>query len=199
MGFVVSTPGRSKAASAMDATAAGVSSVGGVRRESRAGTVASLMVALLALSGCFPCEGIAVAFPDHPVIVQGAWVGAATSSFHPTIDLSLVLEVEYVSTRSYAVTGILERDGATQLEVLGEVNGFCEQRFEPSATVFPSTPAPEAPRFEATLFPASGARAGSILVYRLVGAGSDHDTMHGELRLDDAGTSHFYSIELERL
>jgi hypothetical protein len=183
-------------ASAAVAAAAGLGGTGRGRRWSAAVSLVVASIVMIALPGC-SCERAIVAFPDHPVIVQGAWEGVATSSLHLTIDLALVLEVAYVDTFGYDVRGILERAGAAPLEVRGAVAGFCEQRFEPAA-VHRSTAPPEVPRLEATLFHASGARAGTILVYRLLDPGSDHDTMRGHLSLDDPDASRSYAFELAR-
>ena len=150
------------------------------------------------LAGCFPCEGSVLGFPDHPLIVAGTWSGVATSTGHPDVGLRLKLEVAYVDARSYAATGVLELDDGTALVVQGTGYGFCEQRFEPVAPVTVSTPAPEAPRFEATLIDEAGAPVGWLLAYRVLGT-DDPDTMRGELRLADGATERRTFFDLVRL
>ena len=155
-------------------------------------------VALLSLQGCFPCEGVAVAFPDDPLVVGGTWEGVATSGQHPEIALLLVLDVHDVTPRSYAVTGQLELDDTTLLQVEGGVSGFCEQRFMPSGVVIPATPAPELPRFEATLYGESGALAGHLLTYRVHTPRQATETMEGQLWLQGAGTARSYGFVVTR-
>jgi hypothetical protein len=89
----------------------------------RAATWAGAVLAVVAVSGCFPCEGVLVAFPDNPLVVGGVWNGEATSSQLPTLELRLELDVEYVSARSYDVTGTVVIDGARLLDVLGAGTG----------------------------------------------------------------------------
>jgi hypothetical protein len=164
----------------------------------RAATWAGAVLAVVAVSGCFPCEGVLVAFPDNPLVVGGVWNGEATSSQRPTLELRLELDVDYVSARSYDVTGTVVIDGARLLDVLGAGYGFCEQRFEPVASVVRAAPAPEAPRFEATLYDADGTRAGSVLAYRVIRTDGDYDTMEGELLLDEEGEERRYGFVVER-
>jgi hypothetical protein len=161
----------------------------------RARFVAIALLALVALSGCFPCDGVAVPFPDHPVIVGGSWSGVAASPDHPDIALLLELEVAYEDRQRYAVSGTLDLDGDI-LTVDGSGYGVCEQRFVLDATAFRATPAPEAPRFEANLRDTAGALVGSLLVYRLLE--SDGDTMRGELRLQNGASERSYALVAER-
>lgn len=176
--------------------ATGERRVGRARR--RLGTLVLAVTTAIVLTGCFPCEGVAVTFPDDPLVVGGTWAGVAASDGHPDLGLLLMLDVAYVDPRSYAVAGILELEGGVQLEVEGHAFGFCEQRFEPSPAVARATPAPEAPRFEATLFDSEGAAAGSLLAYRVGGANVDPDAMTGELRIEREGSERTYHFAVER-
>jgi hypothetical protein len=159
---------------------------------------ALLAATALALAGCFPCEGTVLVFPDHPLIVAGTWTGVATSNRYPDVGLRLRLEVAYVDERTYAATGALELDDGTVLEADGTGYGFCEQRFEPAASITVATPAPEAPRFEATLIDPTGRTVGRLLAVRVLGA-DDGDTMRGELHLEDGATERRFIFELVRL
>jgi hypothetical protein len=164
----------------------------------RTGAWAIAATTLLALSACFPCDGVALAFADHPLIVRGTWTGMASSSVHPDIEVRLSLDAAFVDDRTYAVTGVLELDGGVALEVRGAGYGFCEQRFETTGAVVVATPAPEAPRFTATLYDANGAPRGSLLAYRILGAEDDGNMMRGELRLASGSAERVYVFDVER-
>jgi len=153
---------------------------------------------VLALAGCFPCEGIAVAFPDDPIIVRGTWVGVATTTGRPDLEVVLTLDVAYASSTIYAVTGFLDLGDTQRLVVTGTGRGFCEQRFEQATTITRATPAPEMPRFEATLHAANGARVGQLLAYRIHGGDRDPDVMDGDLQLQEGATERRYSFTVAR-
>jgi hypothetical protein len=161
----------------------------------RAGMVAVLT--LLTVSGCVRCEGVAIDFPDHPVIVGGTWTGVAASSQRPDVALLLDLDVTFVSSQSYAVSGTLELGDGTRLAVDGAGYGFCEQRFVVAAAPVRATPAPEMPRFEATLRDAAGERVGRIVAFRFDDGGGS--AMEGQFWIDVDGAERSYAFEADRL
>jgi hypothetical protein len=159
--------------------------------------VASTVATLFALTACFPCEGATIAFPDHPIVVQGTWAGVGASTLHPDVDLDLVLDVAFLDTRIYLVSGVLEVDGVP-FDVEGAVRGYCEQQFVPSADVARATPAPLQPQLEATLYDDAGRRVGSLLAYRILVDEGDYDVMTGQVRLDEGAGERSYSFQVER-